>query len=200
MKIIPVRSLLQSDPGGRLIARFGPALVERDRVVIAGGEERKKQQERFVSNSFPRRGATRFESNHAEHGGGAWIDGRSRDLVEISIVLSRISKNNCTRLRSRRITERKVECGSKVREERSGRICHEGSRGKVYRVCDFHDLHLRAFPSFSCSFFSRSFSFSLSTLRFSNPSLSHSYRLLVLPRAFSHCSHSTSIEGVYNGI
>lgn len=158
-----------------MIARFGPALVERDRVVIAGGEERKKQQERFVSNSFPRRGATRFESNHAEHGGGAWIDGRSRDLVEISIVLSRISKNNCTRLRSRRITERKVECGSKVREERSGRICHEGSRGKVYRVCDFHDLHLRAFPSFSCSFFSRSFSFSLSTLRFSNPSLSHSY-------------------------
>lgn len=126
-----------------MIARFGPALVERDRVVIAGGEERKKQQERFVSNSFPRRGATRFESNHAEHGGGAWIDGRSRDLVEISIVLSRISKNNCTRLRSRRITERKVECGSKVREERSGRICHEGSRGKVYRVCDFHDLHLR---------------------------------------------------------
>lgn len=87
----------------------------------------------------------------------------------------------------------------KVREERSGRICHQGSRGKVYRVCDFHvtlESVLLFFLPLCLPFFIPFFPFLLRvTLLASTLLFRIRIHFLVLPRAFSPLF--PIVEGVY---
>lgn len=184
-----------------MIARFRPGASRQGSRCYRGGGRKEKSSTREIHSSpvrirFPRRGAVlRIKSR----GTRRRLDRRKVSL-EISIVLSlsRISKNNCTRLRSRRITERKVECGSIkcARKEAEG----SATRGheERYTACAIFTLHSRAF---SCSFFCCVYLFlflffpSFYALRFSLLPFFFVfvYTFLFSLALFPHCSRSSKV-------
>lgn len=186
-----------------MIARFRPGASRQGSRCYRGGGRKEKSSTREIHSSpvrirFPRRGAVlRIKSR----GTRRRLDRRKVSL-EISIVLSlsRISKNNCTRLRSRRITERKVECGSIkcARKEAEG----SATRGheERYTACAIFTLHSRAFSCFflplCLPFLIPFFPFLLRvTLLASTLLFRIRIHFLVLPRAFSPLF--PIVEGVY---
>lgn len=199
MKIIPVQSLLQS----RIL--IDRALSTRRKstgiaLLSRGGEEGKKQHERdsFFAGSNSVSAARCCAANQITRNTAALgsTEGLVGDLYRP--ILSRISKNNCTRLRSRRITERKVECGSIkcARKEAEG----SATRGheERYTACAIFTLHSRAF---SCSFFCCVYLFlflffpSFYALRFSLLPFFFVfvYTFLFSLALFPHCSRSSKV-------
>lgn len=199
MKIIPVQSLLQS----RILIDRALSTRRKSRgitLLSRGGRKEKSSTRDFFAGSNSVSAARCCAANQITRNTAALgsTEGLVGDLYRP--ILSRISKNNCTRLRSRRITERKVECGSIkcARKEAEG----SATRGheERYTACAIFTLHSRAFScSFFCCVYLFLFLFFPFLLRVTLLASTLLFRIrihfLVLPRAFSPLF--PIVEGVY---